>query len=250
MKKFLLILFPFLFLIFTLAAEDNEDKPSYHKGKILTDISFGSFSSEISSRSNPNTLTSLYFLYDLRPLLLSPNPESVNLGVYKYGSYQKPEVENYNARLGIEYAVFDWLGLGISTAATRFKISKITPGNYLSYPVSYILPQGPSGNSPIISDYFSFVRQEFKINFATIDLEASIHYPYQYFDPYFRIGYGVTPGFPGVFKSSLAGGFRIFLNDSYLQLEYSQNFLYGIKIEQTDYLLERGVRFGVGYSWF
>ena len=250
MKKYLLILFLFFILTSLLATEeDNEDKPSYHKGRLITDISFGSLHSDISSRSNPNTFTSLYFLYDVRPLLLSSNSESVSLGVYKYGTYEKPEMQNYNSRLGFEYAVFDYLGLGASVTATRFRITKITPGDYLSNPSLYILPDASRIGSPNISDYFSFNRQEFQINFATVNAEASLHYPYKIFDPFIRFGYGATPGYPGVYKSSLSAGTRIFWEDSFIQLEYIQNFLYGIRIYQTDYLLEKGITFGIGYAW-
>ncbi len=250
MKKNLQILFVFLLSTTLLATEDNEDKPSYHKGKILTELNLGSLNSEISNRSDPNTLTTLYFLYDVRPLLLSSNSESINLGVYKYASYEKPEVHNFNSRLGFEYAMFDWLGFGASVTATRFRITKITPGDYLSNPTSYILPAEPRNGSPFINDYFSFIKQDFKINFATVNLEASLHYPFKFLDPYIRIGYGATPGFPGVYKSSMASGIRVFWEDSYLQLDYIQSFLYGIKIERTDYLRERGFSIGVGYSWF
>ena len=250
MKKYLQTLFLFFFSVSLLAQnEDNQDKPSYHKGKILTDISIASLGSEVSSRSNPNTFTSLYFLYDVRPLLLSSNTQSVDLGLYKYASYSKPEIQNYNSRLGVEYAIFDWLGIGASVSATRVRITKITPGSYLTATSSYFLPTPPNGKAPTINDYFSFSRQEFRINFATIDLEASLHYPYKIFDPYFRFGYGVTPGYPGVYKSSIAGGLRIFWDNFYLQTEYIQDFLYGIRIQQTDYLLERGFRLGIGYSW-
>ena len=71
-EKYLQVIF-YLFLFTSLFAtqEDNEDKPSYHKGRIIADLSFGSLHSEISNRSNLNTLTALYFLYDVRPLLLS-----------------------------------------------------------------------------------------------------------------------------------------------------------------------------------
>lgn len=251
MKKYLQVIF-YLFLFTSLFAtqEDNEDKPSYHKGRIIADLSFGSLHSEISNRSNPNTLTALYFLYDVRPLLLSSNSESLNLGILKYSSYEKPQLQNYNSRLGFEYAVFDYLGIGASVTATRFRITKITPGDYLSNPSLYILPGGPRIGSPNVSDYFSFNQQEFKINFATVNAEASLHYPYNNIDPFIRFGYGATPGYPGVYKSSLSAGTRIFWEDSFIQLEYIQNFLHGIQIYQTDYLLEKGITFGIGYSWF
>lgn len=250
MKIYIQTLFLFFFSISLLATdEDNQDKPSYHKGKILTDIGFANLSSEVSSRSNPNTFTSLYFLYDVRPLLLSSNTQSVELGLYKYASYSKPEIENYNSRLGVEYAIFDWLGIGASVSRRVSELLRLLPVVILLQRLVF-LPTSPNGKPPTISDYFSFSRQEFRINFATIDLEASLHYPYKIFDPYFRFGYGATPGYPGVYKTSIVGGLRIFWENSYFQTEYIQDFLYGIRIQQTDYLLERGFRLGIGYSWF
>ncbi len=232
--------------------EGKEDLPSYHKGKLLLEIGFGNLNSKISSKSDPNTLTELYFLYDVLPYLNSTDSQNVNLGIFKYGSYQKPVAENYNARFGIEYALLDWFGVGISGSGTRFSIKNITPGEYLTYPSYFILPSSRYTSSPTYTDYINLYRQDFHVNFGTIDVEASLHYPLGSFDPYIRYGYGIAPGYSGVYKSSHVAGFRFFWDESYIQIEYLQNFLYGIgfHIQQTDYLLERGFRFGLGYSFF
>lgn len=252
MIKYLFVIFLIILSSLVQAEEDNSDLPSYHKGKLLLDLGFGSFNSKISSRSNPNTLTELYFLYDVRPFLLSSNQQRVNLGIFKYGSYDKPYLENYNARFAVEYALLDWFGIGLSGNGTNLTIKNITPGDYLTYPQYFFLPDSPSANPPSYSDYINLFKQNYQINFGTIDAEASFHYPLGFFDPYLRLGYGVAPGYTGVYKFSRVIGFRLFWGNSYLQTEYLQSFLYGIgsHIEQTDYLLENGFRFGFGYSFF
>jgi hypothetical protein len=78
------------------------------KEKVHLEFSFGYPKTIVSEDASAEKFKDLYYIYDIIPLIQSPNAERVNLGIYKSSVFRESEIKSQNYRLGFEYRLFHY----------------------------------------------------------------------------------------------------------------------------------------------
>jgi hypothetical protein len=237
------------FILFFLVIQIFSETKSYEKNKFYFDLGFGSLNTKVSDAASAETFSRLYFIYDLNPLLQSPNLERRNLGLYKLSEFEESKILNYNSRFGIEYSILKFLGIGASLNNSNTKVTNVLPGDYLILFAFGLLPQEPKNSLPEISNYQTLLRRDLKARISSLDLELSFHYPISNFDFYTRFGYGkILQGSqnPSIAnKTSSMLGVKAFYSKIFISLEYYHATIIA-DLGRSDYAIENGFRFGFG----
>lgn len=240
----------FLFLILVLQIYS---KNSFKRGALLFDFGIGNLKTKVSDDASPERFTTLFFTYDVSPLYNSTNEERRNLGILKALTYKESTIQNIQSRASFEYGLFDYIGIGISYNQSSTKVRNVLPGDYLILASFGIPPESPKQTRPELSNYSTFIRRDLNAIISSVDLDLSFHLPYKNFDPYFRMSYGrLLDGVNNpneARKLGLALGLRYFINKFTIHSEFYRGRILG-DLGRTDFALEEGLRFGIGYSFF
>ncbi|MCZ8342421.1 MAG: hypothetical protein O9301_05255 [Leptospira sp.] len=220
----------------------------FEKKQWLFEIQGGSLKSKVSDDASPERFTTLFFLYDVAPLVLSPNAERRNLGAAKALNYNESEILNQNVRFGAEYALLSWLGVGGSLTRSITQVTNVLPGDYLVLASFGIPVPNPREDAPEITNFGTFFPRTLNANITSAELEASLHLPVFIFDCYMRGGFGqVWDGGSGR-KESISIGSRVVIDTINLSFEFYRSSIFA-DFGRTDFLREEGFRFGVGYRF-
>ncbi len=237
-------LFLFLFTLTIFSESKN-----FEKNKFYFDFGYGNLNTKVSDAASAETFSTLYFYYDLNPLIQSQNEERRNLGLYKLSEFKESKIINNHTRFGIEYAVFKYLGIGSSINNSNTKVTNVLPGDYLILYSLGLTPPSPKNSPPEFSNYTTLLRRDLNARISTIDLELSFHFPISNFDFYTRLGYGkilegsLNPS--QAYKTSTIFGTRFFYSKIFLSLEYYNATIIG-DLGRSGYAIENGFRFGFG----
>lgn len=236
-----------LFYLFVLPI--FSESKSFEKNKFYFDFAFGNLKTKVSEAASAETFSTLYFYYDLNPLIQSQNEERRNLGLYKLSEFRESKIINYNTRFGIEYGVFKYLGMGASLNNSNTKVTNVLPGDYLILYSLGFAPPSSKNSPPEISNYTTLFRRDLNARISTIDLELSFHYPISIYDFYTRFGYGkILEGASNpslAYKTSSIFGARFFYSKIFISLEYYHATIIG-DLRRSGYAIENGFRFGFG----
>lgn len=218
--------------------------------KVHIEFSIGSPKTIVSEDASSERFKDLYYIYDLIPLIQSPNQERANLGLYKSSVFKQSEIINTNFRFGFEYRLFPLLGLGASYNQSSVTVTNVLPGDYLVLFSSGIPPEPPKNSPPEAGNFTTLFARDLRSTITTGELEASLHLlpNSKKIDPFLRIGYGRA--IRGVFGSSekftYTGGLRYIHNERVsISLEYFKGDLFG-NLGRTDFSVEKGWRIGFG----
>lgn len=221
---------------------------AFEKNQWLFEIQGGSLKSKVSDDASPERFTTLFFLYDVAPLALSPNAERRNLGVAKALNYKESEILNQNVRLGTEYALLSWLGVGGSLTRSNTQVTNVLPGDYLVLASFGIPVPNPREDAPELANFGTFFPRTLNASISSAELEASLHLPVFIFDCYLRGGFGqIWEGGSGR-KESISIGSRIVFDTINLSFEFYRSSIFA-DFGRTDFLREEGLRFGAGYRF-
>lgn len=207
----------------------------------------------VSDLASAERFREYYTLYDVLPLLESSNEDRRNLGIIKISQFKTSELINNNFRLGYEYKILSFLGIGGSYQYSRVVVTDVLSGDYALLPQFGISPPPPSNTPPDLSNYSTLFPRDLKSKITSLELEGTLH-PIRnpdIWDPYFRFGYGTA--IEGVFgpseKFSYTLGSRFYFDPVYFLLEYSKSDLYG-NLGRTNFAIDRGFRIGLGKNLF
>ena len=235
----------FLIILFFLTIQNV-----YPGEKFLIEGSFGFPSTTVSEDASPSKFKELYYIYDINPLLQSPNNERVALGLLKSSVFRESKIQNINSRLGFEYRLFPFFGLGASYNQSSVTVTDVLPGDYLILYSLGLPPEAPKNTPPDASNFFSLSSRELRSTITTAEAEFNFHFipNSKTFDPYFRFGYGTA--LSGVFGSSqkftYTGGLRYRFRERWsISTEFFKGDLYG-NLGRTDFAVEKGIRLGFG----
>ncbi len=224
--------------------------PLNAREKVQIEFSIGSPKTIVSEDASAEKFKDLYYVYDIVPLIQSPNSERVNLGLVKSSVFRESKIENLNYRLGFEYRFFRILGLGASYNQSSVTVTNVLPGDYLILYSLGLPPEAPKNTPPEPSNFTTLSSRDLRSTIITAEAEASIHLlpGSNKFDPFLRLGIGTA--LRGVFGSSqkftYTGGFRYIYDEKFsLSLEYFKGDLYG-NLGRTDFAVEKGWRVGFG----
>ncbi|GBF50181.1 hypothetical protein LPTSP4_17050 [Leptospira ryugenii] len=238
----------FLIVIFSLPSQLQlkASTSAFQTKQWLVELQGGSLVSKVSDDASPERFTNLFFLYDVVPLLNSPNIERKNLGLSKSIDYQESQIQNFNARLGVEYAILPWLGLGGSLTRSNTVVTNVLPGDYLILASFGIPIPNPRDDSPELSNYATFISRTLNASITSKELELSLHLPLGNFDFYTRGGLGqIWEGGRGR-KESVSIGTRYVYEQILVSLEVYRSSLFS-DLGRTDFLKEEGIRIGLGF---
>ncbi len=222
------------------------------ESKHLFEFSAGSFKTVVSDLASSDTFRELYYLYDVLPLLNSSNEERRQLGLIKSSQFQTSEILNTNFRLGYEYRIFSFLGLGSSYQYNRVIVTDVLSGDYAILPRFGISPPEPNPSPPDPANFNTLFPRTLRSKITSLELEATFHLipSSKNWDPYFRLGYGTA--LEGVFgpseKISYSLGNRYYINNIHWLIEFNQSELYG-NLGRTDFAVDSGFRLGGGVRY-
>lgn len=254
--------FVFLLLLgFSALSADEGDL--FHKGGFYIDASYG------AGRPNGQILdyitdTTSYQLNTFRLAFFSANTEKQQLGLYRVFTYSPPGQESRNGRLGFEYAMFDWLGLGVSFNTYRVKLTGVYLGPLIGFPFDsfgttcdgWINPGRAC--SPGISDWAAGTKVDMKVEpINTVDCDVGFHPGHGGWDPYFKM----VMGFGSVYKGAtiklggIAGSRFRAAGPAYVLAEAYANY-YSLQFHKSDAseagsasVTDVGGRLGVGVTF-
>ena len=220
------------------------------KEKVLLEFSFGYPKTIVSEDASAEKFKDLYYIYDIIPLVQSPNAERVNLGIYKSSVFRESEIKSQNIRLGFEYRLFPMLGLGASYNQSNLVVTNVLPGDYLILYSLGLPPESPKNTPPEVSNLTTLNSRDLRSSISTVEAEVNFHLlpKIKNIDPYLRLGYGTA--IRGVFGSSqkftYTAGIRYIFNEKVsTSLEYFKGDLFG-NLGRTDFAVEKGWRVGIG----
>ncbi len=238
----------FLFCCYVFPISVRASPPSFVKGQWSFETQGGSLQNKVSDDASPERFTALFFLYDVGPLVQSPNQDRRNLGIAKATTYQESEIRNQNARFGLEYAVLSWLGIGGSFTRSNTQVTNVLPGDYLILASFGVPIPNPRTDPPELGNLGTFFPRTLNANLTVAELEAALHYPVSLFDFYLRGGYGqLWEGGSGR-KESLAMGTRIVWENWFVGFEFYRGTLFS-DLGRTDFFREEGFRLGAGFRF-
>jgi hypothetical protein len=87
MKKFLVYLVGLYILLI------NFNSPLTAREKVQIEFSFGAPKTIVSEDASAEKFKDLYYVYDIIPLIQSPNSERVNLGLVKSSVFRESKIE-------------------------------------------------------------------------------------------------------------------------------------------------------------
>ena len=244
MKKILVYLVSLYILLI------NFNSPLTAREKVQIEFSFGAPKTIVSEDASAEKFKDLYYVYDIIPLIQSPNTERSNLGLVKSSVFRESKIENVNSRLGFEYRLFRMFGLGASYNQSIVTVTNVLPGDYLILYSLGLPPETPKSTPPEVSNFSTLNSRDLRSTITTAEVEASVHLlpNARQFDPFIRLGYGTAiRGVSGSSqKFSYTAGIRYIYNDRFsISLEYYKGDLLG-NLGRTDFVVERGGRVGLG----
>lgn len=218
--------------------------------KIHVEFSVGAPKTIVSEDASSEKFKDLYYIYDIIPLIQSPNSDRSNLGLIKSSVFRQSEINNINYRLGFEYRIFRYFGLGASYNQSSVTVTNVLPGDYLNFYSLGLPPEPPKNTPPEPANYNTLFSRDLRSKIITAEAEASFHFlpNFKKIDPFIRFGYGTA--LRGVFGSSqkftYTGGIRYIYNERIsLSFEYFKGDLFG-NLGRTDFAVEKGWRIGLG----
>lgn len=252
-------------LLLFCSAEIQANEDLFRSGQFFIDVSYGG--GNPGGPAISDSLDTSIYLFNSARLTLLTNVERRQLGAYRFLTYQIPRATAQNGRLGGEYALFDWLGVGLSVNTLRIKLK----GVY----TSLLGPEFPPFTSALLSsnrcdgllnapatcppgllDYS--IRREIKLEkINTLDFDTGFHLSSGRWDPYFKIAVGGGSVYKGTtLKAGGMLGTRIrLLGGAYILAEgYASH--YSLHFRTTDSesssstsLTDAGGRIGMGFSF-
>lgn len=245
---FLRIFVSFPFCVFLITFSLQATPTSFAKGQWSWELQGGSLQNKVSDDASPERFSTLFFLYDVGPLVQSPNPERRNLGLAKAASYQESEIRNQNVRFGLEYALLSWLGFGGSITRSNTQVTNVLPGDYLILASFGVPVPSPRGDAPELTNFGTFFPRTLNANLTVAELEIALHYPIALFDVYLRGGMGqLWEGGSGR-KESLAIGTKLVWENWFVTFELYRGSLFS-DLGRTDFFREEGFRLGTGFRF-
>ncbi|MCZ8346975.1 MAG: hypothetical protein O9346_11205 [Leptospiraceae bacterium] len=221
---------------------------AFEKNQWLFEIQGGSLQSKVSDDASPERFTTLFYLYDVAPLVLSSNPERRNLGIAKALDYKESEIINQNLRWGVEYGILSWLGIGGSLTRSNTRVTNVLPGDYLVLASFGVPVPNPREDLPELTNFGTFFPRTLNASIASAELEASLHLPFNIYDFYLRGGLGqIWDGGSGR-KESLSLGTRVLIENIAVSFELYRSSIFA-DFGRTDFLREEGFRLGAGYRY-
>lgn len=234
-----------LFSVFLAPLSLRANPPSFAKSQWSWEVQGGSLQNKVSDDASPERFSTLFFLYDVGPLVQSPNSERRNLGIAKAATYRESEIRNQNVRLGLEYALLSWLGLGGSITRSDTQVTNVLPGDYLILASLGVPVPSPRVDAPELTNFGTFFPRTLNANLTVAELEVALHYPISFFDFYLRGGIGqLWEGGSGR-KESMALGSKIVWESWFVSLELYRGSLFS-DLGRTDFFREEGFRLGTG----
>lgn len=234
------------FFSFGLFAEDT----GFAKKGFLLEMTGGSANAMVNQQASAETTRNLFFAYNINPLWNSPNVDRKNLALYQAASFESSKIVSRPTRVLVEYNILKYLSFGISYNQSLITVTNVLAGDYVFLPFLGVTPDAPKNQPPELSNYFSFVKREINDSVGSLDVNLRLHYPISIFDPYLLLGVGkgVTESFGirNYEKTSAGIGLRVMFYDPfYFVMEGFINDYRG-NLGRSDFLGERGFRFGVG----
>jgi hypothetical protein len=244
MKKNYVLLTCFFFLLIPIG------NSGMAREKLHVEFTFGSLKTIVSEDASAEKFKDLYYIYDINPLIQSPNSERVNLGLVKSFVFRESKIENVNSRLGFEYRLFRMFGLGTSYNQSSVTVTNVLPGDYLILYSLGLPPESPKNVPPEPSNFSTLNSRDLRSTISTAEVEASIHLlpNVKHLDPFIRLGYGTAlRGISGSSqKFSTSAGIRYIYNEKWsVSLEYYKGDLFG-NLGRTNFVVESGGRVGLG----
>lgn len=170
----------------------------FYRGRILFEVGGGAGLAKISSSAVLRSRNESYSDYHI--LLYSNNPTRRAVSLAKVTGAKKPDTLERNGRIAVEYALFDYLGLGLS-----YSRSKIRTRNLRVDPLEendpYFLLQLGSGYTnpsdinadPGFHDLIDLQRRDIAYrDIQGLDFELGIHPVRGAFDPYVKMAFGLN----------------------------------------------------------
>ncbi len=191
--------------------------------------------------------------------LLSSNPETRSASAVSYfvSTARKPTVSGSNQRLGFEYSLTEWAGIGGSVNQSRFEVKNANFAQVLDPAALFLLSfaggpfniSSPTQPTPV-AVYLGILPVSYRTDaIRTTDFDFAFHIPTGPFDPFVRVSIGGGKvGDVTVSKGGLTVGLRWSPTSCcYAFLESFHNrFSFEIEGLITGSVFESGARLGVG----
>jgi hypothetical protein len=253
-----------LLMIFSATALQAEED-LFRAGQIFIDVSYGA--GNPGGRAITDSADTTGYLFSSARLTLATNVEKRQVGMYRFLTYQIPKAASVNGRLGAEYALFDWLGIGFSVNTLRIKLKgiytspiglQLSPLSFYFYSYNYCdgLVNAPTACPPGLLDHP--VRREIKMeNINTLDFDTGFHLSSGRWDPYFKMVVGGGSVYKGsTLKVGGIIGTRLrVIGGAYLLAEgYASYFSIQFRATESESsssssITDSGGRIGMGFSF-
>lgn len=244
----------------------------FYSGRFFFDIQGGYDKPDIYDQTAFRSENEIWKDYEI--IIQSNNPLRRSVSLLKVVNNKKPEYEAESRKFGIEYAVFDFLGIGLSYSVTSISAKNLRVDELEKYDPYFILGYGsgfsnPSdiNDDPGIHDYFDLLKSEKRFRYIhSLDLELGIHPLNKKFDPYIKFAVGLNTVGKGVSYSSksnalisrnksrfgIIAGFRYLLGETfYINMDaYGYNYPQNVLEKNINVSLKNlyGAKVGIGLA--
>lgn len=244
----------------------------FYSGRLFFEFQGGYDKPDISDQTTFRSENEIWKDYEI--IIQSTNSLRRTVSLLKVVNNEKPTYEGKSRKFGIEYALFDFLGIGLSYSVTSLTAKNFRVDELEKYDPYFLLGFGSGFTNPSdinadpgIHDYFDLLKSSERFHYIhSLDLELGIHPLNKKFDPYMKLAVGLNTVGKGISYSSksnalisrnksrfgIIGGFRYLLGETfYINMEaygynYPQNFLeksYNVTLKNL-----YGAKVGVGFA--
>ncbi len=190
----------------------------FHEGKLLFGMSGGGGGAKVDhvalyrSRGEP--------VFEYRTVVLSDNPARRLVALIKILNQPEPRVISEAGRFEMEYALTDWLGVGISYNATRVTLRSVRA--YSEFSILALMRSPPRSaldvdSNPSLQNYLDLQTTTIRLHSRrSVDAEVRFHLASRSWDLYLGIGIGLgiqdpnlppSPGGAAVGQTNRGGAF-------------------------------------------
>lgn len=177
----------------------HAEEDLFRKGQFFIDLGYAAGQPR-GEELDYLTDSTAYQLDSYRLLLLSTNQQKQLLGALRLATYSEPNKSAQSGRLGFEYAVVNWLGVGGSLNTEKIRLKGIYTGPIFDI-TYYLLPifgtscdgffNATASCNPGILDYIASTKYDLKSTpLNTLDFDVGFHPGTGAWDPYFRLTMG------------------------------------------------------------